>query len=165
MRTYYQQFEEQQTQILLDQRIKEHIGQAAAFQQVGGAYNQHLISLQGQRPRLPLLPTPMLPMNSPLVPGYRPPVFQRPPGPLGYASPPMMPAMVTPPGAPSLPAQITGNVSTTVPGSVPTPTSNAPLSMGMATPVMYQPNPATPNSQGFESFNINAQAHEAKSLV
>lgn len=78
MRLYYQQFEEQQTQSLIDQRIKEHLGQAAAFQQVGAAYNQHLM---GQRPRLPVLPTPVMPMgpNMQLPPGFRPPVLPRPP--------------------------------------------------------------------------------------
>ncbi|EOY19066.1 C2H2 and C2HC zinc fingers superfamily protein isoform 5, partial [Theobroma cacao] len=89
VRTYYQQFEEQQTQSLIDQRIKEHLGQAAAFQQVGAAFNQHLMA---QRPRLPVLPTPVmpipgaapLPMNQPMVPGIRPPVLPRPlPGPPG----------------------------------------------------------------------------------
>lgn len=78
VRTYYQQFEEQQTQSLIDQRIKEHLGQAAAFQQVGAAYNQHLM---GQRPRLPVLPTPVMPQlpgSSPLLPGMRPPVLPRP---------------------------------------------------------------------------------------
>ena len=76
MRSYYQQFEEQQTQSLIDQRIKEHLGQAAAFQQVGAAYNQHLL---GQRPRLPVLPTPVMPGGAPgLMPGIRPPVFPRP---------------------------------------------------------------------------------------
>lgn len=92
MRLYYQQFEEQQTQSLIDQRIKEHLGQAAAFQQVGGAYNQHLAPFQGQRPRIHVLPTPVLPMagnlqlpgTSPLVPGIRPPILTRPfPGPQG----------------------------------------------------------------------------------
>ena len=53
MRTYYQQFEEQQTQSLIDQRIKEHLGQAATYQQVGAAFNQHLMSL---RPPFPVLP-------------------------------------------------------------------------------------------------------------
>lgn len=78
VRTYYQQFEEQQTQSLIDQRIKEHLGQAAAFQQVGAAYNQHLLI---QRPRLPVLPTPMMPQipgTAPLLPGFRPPVLPRP---------------------------------------------------------------------------------------
>ncbi|RWR92104.1 zinc finger protein [Cinnamomum micranthum f. kanehirae] len=45
VRTYYQQFEEQQTQSLIDQRIKEHLGQTAAFQQqVGATYKKHLAS-------------------------------------------------------------------------------------------------------------------------
>lgn len=86
MRIYYQQFEEQQTQSLIDQRIKEHLGQTAAFQQVGAAYNQHLMV---QRPRLPVLPTPVMPMpggaqmNSPFYPGMRPPVMPRPMPPPG----------------------------------------------------------------------------------
>ncbi|KAK8959133.1 U1 small nuclear ribonucleoprotein C [Platanthera guangdongensis] len=88
VRSYYQQFEEQQTQSLIDQRIKEHLGQAAAFQQqVGATFNQHLMSLQAnpQRPRLPILPPPMLPIGAPqglmappMVPGLRPPVLPRP---------------------------------------------------------------------------------------
>lgn len=81
VRSYYQQFEEQQTQSLIDQRIKEHLGQAAAFQ-VGAAYNQHLVA----RPRLPVIPPPVLPLppnaqlpaGSPLAPGVRPPVLPRP---------------------------------------------------------------------------------------
>lgn len=66
---------------MIDQRIKEHLGQTAAFQQVGAAYNQHLMA---QRPRLPVLPTPVMPMgaqlpvNAPLAPGMRPPVLPRP---------------------------------------------------------------------------------------
>lgn len=79
MRIYYQQYEAQQNQYLIDQKVKEHLGQAAAYQQVGAAYNQ-------LRPRLPVLPTPMMPMpgnpqmqmNSPLIPGMRPPVLPRP---------------------------------------------------------------------------------------
>ncbi|WVY97007.1 hypothetical protein V8G54_029158 [Vigna mungo] len=83
VRTYYQQFEEQQTQSLIDQRIKEHLGQAAAFQQVGVAYNHLMV----QRPNLPpVLPPPRLPIpgntqvpgSQPLMPGMRPPVFPRP---------------------------------------------------------------------------------------
>ncbi|WVY95841.1 hypothetical protein V8G54_027992 [Vigna mungo] len=78
VRTYYQQFEEQQTQSLIDQRIKEHLGQAAAFQQVGVAYNHLMV----QRPNLPpVLPPPRLPIpgnaqvpgSQPLMPGMRPP--------------------------------------------------------------------------------------------
>jgi hypothetical protein len=43
VRQYYQQFEEQQTQSLIDQKVKEHLGQtAAAFaqQQIGGPFHQ-----------------------------------------------------------------------------------------------------------------------------
>ncbi|KAL5983954.1 hypothetical protein ACLOJK_018054 [Asimina triloba] len=88
VRTYYQQFEEQQTQSLIDQRIKEHLGQTAAFQQqVGATFHQHLASFPGNppRPRLPILPPPIMsvagsqpPVNSPLMPGFRPPVLPRP---------------------------------------------------------------------------------------
>ncbi|KAK1287839.1 U1 small nuclear ribonucleoprotein C [Acorus calamus] len=77
VRTYYQQFEEQQTQSLIDQRIKEHLGQAAAFQQqVGATFHQHL-ALNPQRPRLPV-PIMSMPPTAQL-PGIRPPVFPRPP--------------------------------------------------------------------------------------
>ncbi|EMS50065.1 U1 small nuclear ribonucleoprotein C [Triticum urartu] len=87
VRNYYQQFEEQQTQSLIDQRIKEHLGQAAAFQ-VGAPFNQHLLQYPGNmpRPRLPILPTPMMQH------GY--PQHQQPGGP--FARPPILPV----PGAP-----------------------------------------------------------------
>ncbi|XP_066321619.1 U1 small nuclear ribonucleoprotein C-2-like isoform X2 [Miscanthus floridulus] len=54
----HKQFEEQQTQSLIDQRIKEHLGQAAAFQ-ARAPFNQHMLSFPGAvaRPRLPILPT------------------------------------------------------------------------------------------------------------
>lgn len=178
VRSYYQQFEEQQTQSLIDQRIKEHLGQTAAFQQVGAAYNQHLVAFPGNppRPRLPVLPTPgmpvagsaPLPMNSPLVPGMRPPVLPRPvPGAPGYMPAPGMPSMMAPPGAPSmpmpplnsLPRPPTMNVPPAVPGSTSTPTSGGAPSM--MTQPMYQANPAGPTSGGFDSFNINAQGPEA----
>ncbi|KAK9291495.1 hypothetical protein L1049_019443 [Liquidambar formosana] len=86
VQSYCQQFEEQQTQSSIDQRIKEHLGQAVAFQRVGDAYKQHLASFHGCRARLPVLPRPVileagnmqLPGTSPLVPGIRPPVLPRP---------------------------------------------------------------------------------------
>ncbi|KAI4351887.1 hypothetical protein L6164_006192 [Bauhinia variegata] len=37
-------------QSVIDQRIKEHVGQTTAFQQVGAAFNQHLMA---QQPRFP----------------------------------------------------------------------------------------------------------------
>nr|GMD83512.1 U1 small nuclear ribonucleoprotein C [Ipomoea batatas] len=82
VRSYYQKFEEQQTQALIDQRIKERLGQAAAYQQIGAAYNQHLAAFPGQPPRMPILPPPLLPIpGAPppqLVPGVRLPIFPRP---------------------------------------------------------------------------------------
>ncbi|KDP39407.1 hypothetical protein JCGZ_03689 [Jatropha curcas] len=171
VRTYYQQFEEQQTQSLIDQRIKEHLGQTAAFQQVGAAYNQHLLA---QRPRLPVLPTPVmpiagngqLPMNTALLPGIRPPVLPRPvPGAPGYMPGQVMQPIMAPPGAPSIPGQANGMPRppmmmppTSVPGStaVPAPSSGTP---SIVPPPNYQPNPAVPTSGGFDSFN-NAPASE-----
>ncbi|TYG56346.1 hypothetical protein ES288_D08G057000v1 [Gossypium darwinii] len=164
VRTYYQQFEEQQTQSLIDQRIKEHLGQAAAFQQVGAAFNQHLMA---QRPRLPVMSIPgaPLPVNQPMVPGMRPPVLPRPiPGAPGYIPVPGLPPMMAPPGAP-LPGQVNGlprpptlAPPTTVSGTVTTPTSSngAPT---MSAP--YQANPTAPTSGGFDNFNANAQPSEA----
>lgn len=127
VRTYYQQFEEQQTQSLIDQRIKEHLGQAAAFQ-VGATFQQHLAALPGQRPRLPILPTPILPVpNAQLVPGMRPPVLPLPrPGAPGFAAAPIMHNVGMPPG------------STPMHGSIPMPGSNP-----MHLPISSLPMPPT----------------------
>ncbi|XP_059660562.1 U1 small nuclear ribonucleoprotein C-like [Cornus florida] len=168
VRTYYQQFEAQQNQSLVDQKIKEHLGQAAVYQQVGAAYNQ-------LRPRIPILPPPVLPiagntqlpMNSPLLAGYRPPVLPRPaPGTQGYMSAPTMPPMVGPSGAPSFLGQINGlprppilNPLTMVPGSTAAPTSSGATSV--VTPAMYQASPPVPTSGSFDSFNLNAEPTEA----
>ncbi|XP_009787966.1 U1 small nuclear ribonucleoprotein C-like [Nicotiana tabacum] len=152
VRSYYLKFEEEQTQILIDQKIKERLGQAAAYQQIGAAYNQHLAAFPGQRPRLPMIPPPMLPvpgaMPPQLVPGARPPILPIPvPGPPGYS--------VVPPTAPiagqvlpvsSLPMQPSSllappalNPLAGVPGGAAPPTSSsAPVH---ATQSMYQPNP------------------------
>ncbi|XP_039132703.1 U1 small nuclear ribonucleoprotein C-2-like [Dioscorea cayenensis subsp. rotundata] len=130
VRTYYQQFEEQQTQSLIDQRIKEHLGNAGAFpHQVGATFNQHLMSLQSnpQRPRLPVMPPPLLhpggqpPLNQGLLPGVRPPVLPRPLIP-GYGAPPTIPLPNMPPGAlprpPTLSPPVTGGVPTATSSSV-----------------------------------------------
>ncbi|RDX90957.1 U1 small nuclear ribonucleoprotein C [Mucuna pruriens] len=155
VRTYYQQFEEQQTQSLIDQRIKEHLGQAAAFQQVGVAYNHLMV----QRPTLPpVLPPPRLPIpgtaqvpgGQPLMLGMRPPVFPRPgPGAPGYTSAPTMPSMLPPPGAPQIPGQLNTiprppslAPPPTAPGSTSTPASNGAPSM--VSSAMYQANPPAP---------------------
>ncbi|KAF3324439.1 U1 small nuclear ribonucleoprotein C-like protein [Carex littledalei] len=147
VRSYYQQFEEQQTQSLIDQRIKEHLGQAAAFQ-VGAQFNQHLLSLPGgiSRPRLPMMPMPMmLGMRPPVLPtpmsgalGYPGGIPTMPPGamPMGGTSMPMQ--MTSLPRPPMLPPPVSG------PGGAPIPAMN---------PVMYQPAPppgsaAPPAPQG-----------------
>ncbi|XP_077218959.1 U1 small nuclear ribonucleoprotein C-like [Tasmannia lanceolata] len=168
VRTYYQQFEEQQTQSLIDQRIKEHLGQTAAFQQqVGATFHQHLVSLQSnpQRPRLPILPptgmpigvSGQAPLNSPLMPGMRPPVLPRPiAGGPGYGGAPTMQSF-GPPGASSfvmqgngLPRPPTMNPLTAT-GAAGTPSSNGATSMIM--PGMYQANSVT--SGGFDPFNVS----------
>lgn len=143
VRSYYQQFEEQQTQSLIDQRIKEHLGQAAAFQQVGATFNQHLMSLQAnpQRPRLPMLPPPMLPigapqglMTPPMIPGVRPPVLPRPGAP-GY---PGIPSLA-PPGAASMPMQMG---SLPMPPILNPPTSGAANASGSNSATLYQSDPS-----------------------
>ncbi|XP_062223574.1 U1 small nuclear ribonucleoprotein C-1 [Phragmites australis] len=149
VRNYYQQFEEQQTQSLIDQRIKEHLGQAAAFQ-VGAPFNQHLLSYPGgvHRPRLPILPTPMMPHGvpqvpgAPLMPGVRPPILPA-PGLPGYpGAPPTMQQPGAPPG--SMPMQM---APLPRPPTLPPPTSGAPgapIHNSGAPPAMYQTNPPPP---------------------
>lgn len=149
VRSYYQQFEEQQTQSLIDQRIKEHLGQAAAFQQqVGASFNQHLmLQANPQRPRLPILPPPVLPIGAPqallsppMVPGFRPPVLPRPvAGPPGYPAAPVVPPSMAPPGAASMSMPMT---------SLPRPPVFTPPASGAATapatngtPTLYQADP------------------------
>ncbi|KAK1426713.1 hypothetical protein QVD17_15392 [Tagetes erecta] len=184
VRTYYQQYEAQLNQYLIDQKVKEHLGQAATFQQVGAAYNQ-------LRPRLPV---PMMPMHGhPMMPmpGIRP-LAPLPRPNSGY---PGMPPMIAPPGAPSIPGQpnpsmpgqgnpsmpgqgnpsipgqgnpsipgqfnngvprpITLSAPMMAPGSSGTPTSGA--SPPMFTPTMYQANPTSSVSAsgGIDSPNAS----------
>ncbi|RXI02662.1 hypothetical protein DVH24_002740 [Malus domestica] len=158
VREYYQQFEQEQTQSLIDQRIKEHLGNSAAYGgqpygQIGAAYNQHLMA----QPRLPGMPQ--------MLPGIRPPVLPRPPilNAPGYSSAPHMFPMMAPPGAPGMPGQLSApmrpppalNPPPAVPGSTAPNASNGPPPM--AAPPMYQPNPTAPTSGGYESFNPNTQ--------
>ncbi|KAA8548532.1 hypothetical protein F0562_000201 [Nyssa sinensis] len=174
VRSYYQQFEEQQTQSLIDQKIKEHLGQTAAYQQVGAVYNQHLASLPGnpRRPRLPVLPFPIPgAAPPPLVPGIRPPILPRPiPGAPGYATAPTMtPVLGQQPVASSLPMQVNGlprpptlNAPPTVPGVMPAPGSNGAPSA--VTQPMYQANPTgstTPSATSAADSYAYAQAPEA----
>ncbi|KAF9607411.1 hypothetical protein IFM89_035549 [Coptis chinensis] len=95
VRAYYQEFEQQQRQSLIDQQIKEHLGQAAVFRQVGAAYNQHLTFLP-QRPNH-LLPTPTTFKVSRPVVGFP-----------GYGVAPSVPSMISPPGASTLSLQVNG---------------------------------------------------------
>ncbi|KAL8128637.1 hypothetical protein V2J09_017792, partial [Rumex salicifolius] len=154
VRIYYQQFEEQQTQSLIDQRIKEHLGQAAALQQVGAAY------AAWQRARPPVLPTPMMPIpglppGAPLPPGIRPPVLPRPMTMTVYGVPPSMaPPSMAPPvsGGPQGipmptnggPAPPTYNIPSSIPGSTTNPSPNVAPSPGMQPP-MYHGAPGGPN--------------------
>ncbi|KAG5381594.1 hypothetical protein BRARA_I00206 [Brassica rapa] len=152
VRTYYQQFEEQQTQSLIDQRIKEHLGQAAAYNQVGGVFNQHMLA----RPRLPMMPMPM---------GMRPPILPRPmmPG-QGYMPPPGVPQMMAPPGAP-LPPPPPQNGMLRPPGLAPIPGQGGPPPPnynGLPPPPPYHTNPAAaPTSVGFNNPNPGAESPES----
>lgn len=67
---------------MIDQKIKEHLGQTVGYQQIGAAYNQHLAAFPGARPpRLPVMP-PMfsVPGSVPpqMMPGMRPPILPLP---------------------------------------------------------------------------------------
>lgn len=152
VRSYYLKFEEEQTQIMIDQKIKERLGQAAAYQQIGAAYNQHLAAFPGQRPRLPMIPPPMMPvpgaMPPQLVPGARPPILPIPlPGPPGYSAGaptapiagPVPPVSSLPLQPSSLPAPPALNPLASMPGGVAPPTSGS--ATVPATQSMYQPNP------------------------
>ncbi|CAA7399961.1 unnamed protein product [Spirodela intermedia] len=154
VRQYYQQFEEQQTQSLIDQRIKEHLGQAAY--QVGATYLSSLPP-NAQRPRLPVLPTPVLPMpggSQPPLPLMRPPVLPRPmPGAPGYGGMPGM-QFPGPPGPPSGPMQMNGP---------PRPPITPPASSGGPSapipgfnPATYQGNPSAGGGGGYDAFSASS---------
>ncbi|ONK60140.1 uncharacterized protein A4U43_C08F14810 [Asparagus officinalis] len=160
VRTYYQQFEEQQTQSLIDQKIKEHLGQAAVQYQVGAAFNQFL-QANPQRPRPPILPLPMgapqMPIGSPFVPGIRPPVLP-PPGTTSYGAAPTVPPSMAPPIAPSMPMQVNNlpgppMVNPPVPGATTAPTPNSAMNT-----VTYQANPSfTSGSSTAPAGSTNSQ--------
>lgn len=152
VRSYYLKLEEEQTQILIDQKIKERLGQAVAYQQIGAAYNQHLAAFPGQRPRLPMMPPPMLhvpgAMPPQLMAGARPPILPIPVlGAPGYSAvPPTAPIAGQMPPAASLPMQ--PNALPAPPALNPlvgVPGGTAPSNLGSApfpaTQSMYQPNP------------------------
>ncbi|KAI5077541.1 hypothetical protein GOP47_0007365 [Adiantum capillus-veneris] len=91
VRSYYQQFEEQQTQSLIDQKVKEHLHMGGAFMLQPGAYRPPpgmrplTLPIPGSNPALN--PPSMLPPGRPLMApmgastGYMtPPVFRPPVG-------------------------------------------------------------------------------------
>ncbi|KAJ0969949.1 hypothetical protein J5N97_022826 [Dioscorea zingiberensis] len=174
VRTYYQQFEEQQTQSLIDQRIKEHLGNAGAFpHQVGATFNQHMMSFQSnaQRPRLPVMPPPIMhpgvqaPLNQGLLPTVRPPVLPRPIIP-GYGAPPTVPPSNMPPGAlprpPTLNPPATGGMaafsSNVLTGSF--DTSNAAMSSGLQRAATSVPGASGPLSTSSQDGYTYGQAPE-----
>ncbi|KAI5077366.1 hypothetical protein GOP47_0007190 [Adiantum capillus-veneris] len=128
VRSYYQQFEEQQTQSLIDQKVKEHLGQAG-YQQVGAAFHQHLTAFP-TGPYRPPVAVPVLPVPGSLPGGIRPPVLPRPlvPAP-GYGPPVFRPptadmngisqssSTLAPPGAPGPPGVRPPPMSFTPPSS------------------------------------------------
>lgn len=168
VRSYYQQFEEQQTQSLIDQKVKEHLGQTG-YQQVGAAFHQHITSLQAgpYRPPIavPVLHPPTLPVPGSVPGAMRPLVLPRPamPSP-GYGAPPGFrppnadvnglprppPLTLTPPGAPgerppiSIPSQTANNSMPSGPGA---PLSNGSYvnfsSISGASSVSYTPQGST----------------------
>uniref|UniRef100_A0A7C8YBG4 U1 small nuclear ribonucleoprotein C n=1 Tax=Opuntia streptacantha TaxID=393608 RepID=A0A7C8YBG4_OPUST len=151
VRTYYQQFEEQQTQSLIDQRIKEHLSGQAAFGQIGAAYAAWR---PGVRP--PILPAPLpipgaVPPGAPM--GVRLPVLPRPVGLPVYGAAPVAAPIPGQPGAPAAPPAhsngLPGPPPMNAPGS--TPGATAPGSNGApptASQPMYQGNPGGGNFGG-----------------
>lgn len=74
MREYYQQFEAQQNQILIDQRIKEHLG----FHPSGAPYNP-MMRPPFATSYMPMQGNTQLSINPTFAPGIRPTVLSRPP--------------------------------------------------------------------------------------
>ncbi|XP_051143590.1 U1 small nuclear ribonucleoprotein C-like [Andrographis paniculata] len=148
VRNYYQQYEAQLNQSLIDQKVKEHLG----------AFRPPVTPYGPLRPGLPVLPTPIPgqlppPPGAPLVPGIRLPVLPRPVpggGPGGYAAATPqtmpMPQMVPPPGAPPVPGQMNGHqrpvTTAPLPGSAGTPISGA--------PPMFAPLPLPPPPPAYQ---------------
>ncbi|KAL6503424.1 hypothetical protein OROGR_025347 [Orobanche gracilis] len=146
IRSYYQKFEEQQTQYLVDQKIKEHLGQTVVYQQIGAAYNQHLAAFPGGLPRLPVMPPSMLPYpgGPQFAPGMRPPVMPiQMPGAPGYAAVPGM--LMQAPPASSLPLHQPG-------GPLGPPSTSAPSPAPGGGP---PPSSSGVPSNATQMFNVN----------
>ncbi|KAG9128734.1 hypothetical protein Leryth_021472 [Lithospermum erythrorhizon] len=168
VRTYYQQYEAQLNQSLIDQKVKEHLSTGL----------RPPPPYAPMRPGMPMMHAPMqfpggaqLPPGMQLLPGMRPPLLPRPlPGPPGYGSAPPMPQMVGPPGAP-MPGQMNGlqrpegapgmPMSNSGPPTGMPPTSGPPQ---MFPPPMYSGNVAAPSTGGNDSSTmhaVNGQGSEA----
>jgi U1 small nuclear ribonucleoprotein C len=160
VRQYYQQFEEQQTQSLIDQKVKEHLGQTAAAlaqQQVGGAVYSHLATLQGGQYK----PSPGL-LQRPPLPTMRPPVLAPPSGPSpGYApvsgAPPSYRPPVAPPPSSNGPTQYFSNNG---PSQSQYSTSNgAPQMQYSSTNSSHgQPYPTNTSSTGVQSQYLSSSS-------
>lgn len=159
VRTYYQQYEAQLNQSLIDQRVKEHL---VAFRAPAPPYAQ-------MRPGLPMFPTPaQIPIagnpqpstGNPLIQGIRPPVLPRPlSGVPGYVSgPPFVAAPVAP-----MPGQVSSFLR---PPSMSSPTSlpatGAPIGdhpvYAPPPPPMHQGGISLPTSAAGDSPPSNSQA-------
>lgn len=176
VRAYYQQFEEQQTQSLIDQKVKEHLGhQTAAAGGGGGVFQQHLAAFQAgnYKPPLlgvaPVLPSsqppllssirlPVLPLPTPPQSGYNstPGQYQYRPNPAGNSPPNGLPTppTLTPPGAPARPAGPPSNppnYSSYNYGPSP-PTASRPGAPSNPSYSGLQPLPGPPGSQGTYAY-------------
>ncbi|BBM96753.1 U1 small nuclear ribonucleoprotein C [Marchantia polymorpha subsp. ruderalis] len=174
VRAYYQQFEEQQTQSLIDQKVKEHLGQTAAvYQQVqmGGAFHQHLTALGQFKPPIPLpvLPIPVpgsIPAASTHLPSVRLSALPVPAGVPQYRLPPPPPPPPRPPGlagsnviqanglqmAPNLPPP-------PPPPTTPAGTSSSPGAPGVPGDAGGRPNPSMgPNGPSAAHSNASHQS-------
>lgn len=150
VRSYYQQFEEQQTQSFIDQKVKEHLGQTG-YQQVGAAFHQHLTVMQAGQYRppiaLPVLQPPTLAVPGSVPGAIRPPVLPRPPlSSPAYGAPPgvsrpqpgvdangilrHMPPTLTPPGAPGVRPPMSFPTASPNP-AMPSGSTGTPLSNGL----------------------------------
>ncbi|KAJ7549636.1 hypothetical protein O6H91_07G061100 [Diphasiastrum complanatum] len=163
VRNYFQQFEEQQTQSLIDQKVREHLGQTGGFQQVGAAFNQHLASLQ-YRP--PVLHPPTLPIPGSVpqaMPTFRPPVFPAPTPASGYTQSPGVMPTFRPPVAPiPLSASQANGLSTVSNMSATTnvPYHGGPVGSSASTPAAYQQHTLSlpPSSSSVGSFSSSTPA-------
>ncbi|MCO5583648.1 hypothetical protein L7F22_037561 [Adiantum nelumboides] len=127
VRSYYQQFEEQQTQSLIDQKVKEHLHMGGGFMMQPGAYRPPpmmrplSLPVPGSNPALNM-PS-MLPPGRPLMPpmgantGYMtPPAFRPPPGAGSQGNGLPLPPAMAPTSAPGVRPVTPTSSNGTLPG-------------------------------------------------